>query len=257
MRILIADDAAFMRAMLRDTLVKAGYEIVGEAVDGEDAVSKYAALKPDLVTMDLTMPKLDGEGALVRIRQADPMARIIVCSAVGQEAMIKKLLLAGARDYLIKPFESAQVLSTVKRALLEKADKPNSSLEELVAWYELGELVLRHGMVSPAQMQAVRADVEKGVFPSVYKGLVDQGLVAVEDLEELLAEGHRDVSLAYFLMRAKAIGIEQLRCALVLMRKSGRLLGFTLVEHGFCAQQQIADIVKKIPPYKSSATVRI
>jgi len=253
-RLLIADDAAFMRTVLRETLSREGFDVVAEAVDGQQAVSLYQRWKPDLIILDITMPNLDGRQALTQILAADPQARAIMCSAVGQEKIIRETLLAGARDYLIKPFENSQVVSTVRRALLERADRPNSVLEELVAWYDLGELVIRHGLASASEIAAIREAIKAGSGPkNLYSGLVEKGLATPEDLDGFLAEGHRDVSLAYFLLKGKLLSMEQLRCCLVMMRKSGKLLANTLVEQGFCAADQIGELSKRIPPFQKAA----
>ncbi|PKQ15443.1 MAG: two-component system response regulator [Actinobacteria bacterium HGW-Actinobacteria-7] len=114
--ILVVDDAAFMRMMIRDILIKEGYTI-HEAVNGRDAVEKFAELKPDLTTMDITMPELDGISALKTIRQANPDARVLMVSAMGQQKMIVEALEAGALDFLVKPFQPTKVLETVKKCL--------------------------------------------------------------------------------------------------------------------------------------------
>lgn len=253
-RIVIADDAAFMRTVLRETLLREGFDVVAEAVDGQQAVALYMRHRPDLLILDVTMPNLDGRQALQQILAAEPTARVIMCSAVGQEKVIRETLLAGARDYLIKPFENSQVISTVRRALLERPERPNSVLEELVAWYELGELVTRHGLASASEVAAIREEIRKGTGPrNLYAGLVEKGLATPEDLDGFLAEGHRDVSLAYFLLKGKLLTMEQLRCCLVMMRKSGKLLGNTLVEQGFASASQISEISRRIPPYQKAA----
>ena len=112
-QILICDDAAFMRMMLKDILVKEGYEVVGEAVNGADGVEKYNSLKPDLVTMDITMPDMDGITALKNIKQCDPSAKVIMCSAMGQQAMVVESIQAGARDFIVKPFREEKVIESV------------------------------------------------------------------------------------------------------------------------------------------------
>jgi len=119
--ILVADDAAFMRMMIRDILQKEGYDIL-EAVDGRDAVQKFAELKPDLVLLDITMPQMDGIDVLITIREMDPAARVIMVSAMGQQALFVDALEAGAADFLIKPFQPAKVLEAVKKCL-ETADE--------------------------------------------------------------------------------------------------------------------------------------
>ena len=116
-RILITDDAAFMRMMVKDILTKGGYEVVGEAENGEQAVSKYKELKPDLVTMDITMPQMDGIQALKAIRGEFPDAKVIMCSAMGQQAMVIEAIQSGAKDFIVKPFQGPRVLEAVAKVL--------------------------------------------------------------------------------------------------------------------------------------------
>ena len=116
--VLIADDAAFMRMMLRNILSDAGYEVVGEAEDGADAVAKYRDLRPDLTTMDITMPGMNGLEALRAICEEDPAARVIMCSAMGQKSMVVESFSSGARDFIVKPFQAERVVSAVEKALL-------------------------------------------------------------------------------------------------------------------------------------------
>lgn len=116
-RILIVDDAAFMRMMIKDILTKNGYDVVGEAQDGAQAVDKYKEVKPDLVTMDITMPELDGIGALKEIKKIDGAAKIIMCSAMGQQAMVIDAIQAGAVDFIVKPFQADRVIEAIKKAL--------------------------------------------------------------------------------------------------------------------------------------------
>ena len=115
--ILICDDAAFMRMMLKDILVKEGFEVVGEAVNGADGVEKYNSLKPDLVTMDITMPEMDGIAALKAIRAGDPAAKVVMCSAMGQQAMVVESIQAGARDFIVKPFQKDRVIEAIKKQI--------------------------------------------------------------------------------------------------------------------------------------------
>jgi two-component system, chemotaxis family, chemotaxis protein CheY len=115
--VLIADDAAFMRMMIKNILTDAGYEIVGEAENGAVAVTKYRELKPDLTTMDITMPEMDGLTALKEIRGEDPAARVVMCSAMGQQSMVIESIQAGARDFIVKPFQPERVLAAVQKAL--------------------------------------------------------------------------------------------------------------------------------------------
>ena len=112
-RILLVDDAAFMRKVIKDTLSKAGYTDLHEAVDGADAVEKYNSLKPDLVLMDITMPNMDGLEALKAIRAADANANVVMCSAMGQETMVIDAIKSGAKDFIVKPFKIERVLKTV------------------------------------------------------------------------------------------------------------------------------------------------
>ena len=112
-RILLVDDAAFMRKVIKDTLSKAGYTDLHEAVDGADAVEKYNSLKPDLVLMDITMPNMDGLEALKAIRAKDSGANVVMCSAMGQETMVIDAIRSGAKDFIVKPFKGERVLKTV------------------------------------------------------------------------------------------------------------------------------------------------
>ena len=115
--IMICDDAAFMRMMIKDILTKNGYNVVGEAENGLKAVEKYQETKPDLVLMDITMPEMDGIQALKKIKQADPNASVVMCSAMGQQAMVIESIQSGARDFIVKPFQPDRVLEAVKKAV--------------------------------------------------------------------------------------------------------------------------------------------
>ena len=115
--ILVVDDAAFMRMMLKDMLSKNDFNVVGEAENGKQAVEKYKELSPDLVTLDITMPELDGIGALKAIKQVNPDAKVIMCSAMGQQAMVLESIQAGARDFIVKPFQADRVVEAVNKAL--------------------------------------------------------------------------------------------------------------------------------------------
>ena len=116
-RILIVDDAAFMRMMLKDILTKNGYEVCGEAENGAKALEKYRELKPDLVTMDITMPEMDGIQALKKIKEKDSAASVIMCSAMGQQAMVIESIQSGAKDFIVKPFQADRVLEAVKKVI--------------------------------------------------------------------------------------------------------------------------------------------
>ena len=115
--VLVCDDAIFMRTMIGDILSKAGYEVIGEAETGSQAVDKYAELKPDLVTMDIVMPDMGGIDAVREIVKGDPGARILMCSAMGQQALVVEAIQAGAKDFVVKPFQPSRVLEAVQRVL--------------------------------------------------------------------------------------------------------------------------------------------
>ncbi|MBK5093637.1 MAG: response regulator [Actinobacteria bacterium] len=115
--VLIVDDALFMRMMIKDILSKDGFLVVGEAENGVEAVEKYADLKPDLVTMDIVMPEMDGIEAVRNIIKMDPGAKVLMCSAMGQQPLVVEALEAGARDFIIKPFQPAKVVEAVRKAL--------------------------------------------------------------------------------------------------------------------------------------------
>ncbi|MDD3364750.1 MAG: response regulator [Syntrophomonas sp.] len=116
-RVLVVDDAAFMRMMIKDILSKNGYEVVGEAENGMIAIDKYKEVLPDLVTMDITMPEMDGIAAVKEIVAFDSKARVIMCSAMGQQAMVIDAIQAGAKDFIVKPFQPERVLEAVSKAL--------------------------------------------------------------------------------------------------------------------------------------------
>ena len=115
--VLICDDAAFMRVMIKDILTKNGYEVAGEAENGLKAVEKYNETKPDLVMMDITMPEMDGIQALKKIKEEDGAANVIMCSAMGQHAMVVESIQSGAKDFIVKPFQADRVLEAVKKAI--------------------------------------------------------------------------------------------------------------------------------------------
>ena len=115
--ILICDDAAFMRMMIKDILTKNGYNVVGEAENGLKAVEKYSETKPDLVLMDITMPEMDGIQALKNIKEQDPGATVIMCSAMGQQAMVIESIQTGAKDFIVKPFQADRVIEAVKKVV--------------------------------------------------------------------------------------------------------------------------------------------
>ncbi len=115
--VLICDDAIFMRSMIADILKQAGFEVVGEAETGAQAVERYRELKPDLVTMDIVMPDMGGIDAVRNIVSEDPEARILMCSAMGQQALVIEAIQAGARDFVVKPFQPSRVLEAVQRVL--------------------------------------------------------------------------------------------------------------------------------------------
>ena len=115
--ILICDDAAFMRMMIKDILGKNGYNVAGEAENGLKAVEKFKELSPDLVLMDITMPEMDGIAALKEIKKIDAGAKVIMCSAMGQQAMVIESIQAGAKDFIVKPFQAERVIEAVKKVV--------------------------------------------------------------------------------------------------------------------------------------------
>lgn len=117
--ILIVDDAAFMRKSLKDIIAKSEYEVIGEAIDGNDAIEKYTELKPDLLLLDITMPYKDGITALKEIKALDPNVVCIILSAMGQQDFVKEALTIGAKDFLVKPFHPVKALKTIKKVMEE------------------------------------------------------------------------------------------------------------------------------------------
>lgn len=117
MRVLIVDDAAFMRMMIKDILKKNNFEVAGEAGDGAQALEMYKELSPDLVTMDITMPEMDGITSLREIKKHDPNANVIMCSAMGQQSMVIDAIQAGAKDFIVKPFQADRVLEAINKTL--------------------------------------------------------------------------------------------------------------------------------------------
>jgi len=112
-KILIVDDASFMRMMIKDALQKNGYDDLHEAADGVQAVEKYDEIKPDIVFMDITMPNMDGLEALKTIKGKDPGAIVVMCSAMGQESMVIEAIKTGARDFIVKPFKPDRIMKTL------------------------------------------------------------------------------------------------------------------------------------------------
>ena len=115
--ILIVDDAAFMRMMIKDVLTKNGMEVAGEAENGAVAVEKFKELTPELTIMDITMPEVDGIEAVKKIKEIDPNAKIIMCSAMGQQSMVIEAIQAGAKDFIVKPFQAERVIEAVKKVI--------------------------------------------------------------------------------------------------------------------------------------------
>lgn len=114
-KVLIVDDAAFMRLSLRTMLERNGYEVIGEAVNGLDAIQKYATLKPEIVTMDITMPDMDGVQALEQIKKLDSNAVVIIISALGQETMVKKAIMLGAKGFVVKPYKEEHLIKALSK----------------------------------------------------------------------------------------------------------------------------------------------
>jgi len=116
-RVLIADDASFMRQMIRDIIEPEGFEVVGEASDGVEVIEKFKELHPDMVMMDIVMPKRSGIDSVKGIIAMDPTARVVMCSALGQESLVMEAIEAGAKDFIVKPFKPEAVVSALKKAL--------------------------------------------------------------------------------------------------------------------------------------------
>lgn len=119
-RVLVVDDAAFMRKVLGDALGSAGHEVIGEASNGAEAVRLYQELRPDVTTLDITMPEKDGLTALREILAVDPGARVVMCSALGQESKVLESIKVGAKDFVVKPFQPARVLEALDKALVDR-----------------------------------------------------------------------------------------------------------------------------------------
>ncbi len=115
--VLIVDDLTFIKIVLRDILEKSGFHVVGEASNGEQAIAMYQERHPDVVLMDITMPDMDGLTALRRLRELDPGAKVIICSALGQQKLIVQAIQLGAKDFIVKPFQPPRVVSALKKAL--------------------------------------------------------------------------------------------------------------------------------------------
>jgi two-component system chemotaxis response regulator CheY len=116
-RVLVVDDAAFMRKMVTDALSGGGHEIVGEAANGAEAVQRFQELRPDVMTLDITMPEKDGLAALREIIAVDPGAKVVMCSALGQESKVLESIKLGAKDFVVKPFQADRVLEAIGKAL--------------------------------------------------------------------------------------------------------------------------------------------
>jgi len=119
-RVLIVDDVAFVRKTLSEILTEAHFQVIGEAADGAEAVEMYARLRPDVVTMDVVMPNMSGIEATKKIIKLDKSARVVIISAMGQESLVMEAINVGAKDYILKPFSSKDILSTVERALVDE-----------------------------------------------------------------------------------------------------------------------------------------
>lgn len=116
-RVLVVDDAAFMRKMVSDALAKGGHEVIGEAANGLEAVEQYKQLAPEVTTLDITMPEKDGISALQDILALDPSARVVMCSALGQESKVLEAIKSGAKDFVVKPFQPDRVLDAISKAV--------------------------------------------------------------------------------------------------------------------------------------------
>ena len=116
-RVLIVDDLAFIKLIIKDTLEKTGFEVAGEASNGVEAIEQYKRLQPDIILMDITMPKMDGIQAIQEIVKIDPQAKVIMCSALGQQKLIIQSIQLGAKDFIVKPFKPERIVGAIKKAL--------------------------------------------------------------------------------------------------------------------------------------------
>jgi two-component system, chemotaxis family, chemotaxis protein CheY len=116
-RVLVVDDAMFMRKVVSDALTSGGHEVIGEAANGQEAVDRFKELRPDVMTLDITMPEMDGIAALREIIALDPAARVVMCSAIGQETKVLEAVKTGAKDFIVKPFATERVLSAIDKAM--------------------------------------------------------------------------------------------------------------------------------------------
>ncbi len=114
-RVMIVDDTEFMRMVIRDTLIENGHEVVAEAADGEEAIQTYLQIRPEIVLMDITMPKMNGKEALKKLLVMDPKAKVVMCSSLGQQAIITELIKIGAMDFIVKPFETDEIMDVMKK----------------------------------------------------------------------------------------------------------------------------------------------
>jgi two-component system chemotaxis response regulator CheY len=171
-RILVADDAAFMRMMLSDILQKAGHEVIGQATNGREALAKYQELKPDLLVSDITMPDMDGIEAVREIRKIDPHARIIMCTALTEKARVSEAIQFGAIDFVLKPFKADQVLQAIQKVLSMKIPAAEEKVMEQEAQYEVASGA-ESGLLDIAQ--------------NLLKGLSEKELSAVINVMQLFS----------------------------------------------------------------------
>jgi two-component system chemotaxis response regulator CheY len=152
-KILIADDAAFMRMMLADILKKAGHEVVGQAANGLEAVEKFKELRPDIVISDITMPDMDGIQAVKEIRQIDARAKVIMCSALGQKEMVSEAIKSGAKDIVLKPFKADQVLESIEKVcrMTEELPVPAQATVEKDEYAENWETPVEISLIEKAE----------------------------------------------------------------------------------------------------------
>lgn len=115
--VAIVDDLAFIKLVLRDLIEKAGFRVVGEASNGEEAIELFQDKRPDVLLLDITMPKMDGITTLKKLLEIDPKANIIMCSALGQQRLIVEAIQLGAKDFIVKPFRPERVISSIKKTL--------------------------------------------------------------------------------------------------------------------------------------------
>ena len=256
--ILICDDAAFMRMMIKDILTKNGYNVAGEAENGMKAVEKFKEVNPDLVLMDITMPEMDGIQALKEIKKLDGGAKVIMCSAMGQQAMVIESIQAGAKDFIVKPFqaerrllrENREKIASLQRsaALLRKADLRIEGLEKMIA--ELNRQLAE----KKTEVEQLRDELTRmGSEVETLAETVAERTAEVEDLSGEKLELENRLHTVYYIVGAE----KELRDAQIVNKQGfiGRTL--TVGQHGSMESFTQADsrLLSEIPVGHRKVTV--